>query len=129
MELLKTKKQRRAYPKSSSGLTGGSVRLADSRGSGNDTLEAKDKKYVWHPFTQMQDWEKEEIAIIEELVKAYNIRQDHYPSLVNLSSVYLDLGQPEKAREIALHGLQIRPDGKEIRQVLDAAEAQLRRRG
>lgn len=28
-------------------------------------LEAKDKKYVWHPFTQMQDWEKEKITIIE----------------------------------------------------------------
>lgn len=29
------------------------------------SLEQKDKKYVWHPFTQMQDWEKEDIVIIE----------------------------------------------------------------
>ncbi len=28
------------------------------------SLEAKDKKYVWHPFTQMKDWEKEKITII-----------------------------------------------------------------
>ena len=28
-------------------------------------LEAKDKKYVWHPFTQMRDWGKEDIIIIE----------------------------------------------------------------
>ncbi len=28
-------------------------------------LEAKDKKYLWHPFTQMQDWAKEETVIIE----------------------------------------------------------------
>lgn len=66
---------------------------------------------------------------LEELLKAYAIRQDHYPSLVNLSSAYLSTGQPDKAREIALHGLQIRPDGAELRRLLDAAEAQLHQRG
>src|SRR3989338_3617837 len=30
-----------------------------------NSLEAKDKKYLWHPFTQMRDWEKEEVTIIE----------------------------------------------------------------
>jgi adenosylmethionine-8-amino-7-oxononanoate aminotransferase len=29
-------------------------------------LEIDDKKYVWHPFTQMQDYEKEETLIIEK---------------------------------------------------------------
>lgn len=29
------------------------------------TLESKDKKFIWHPFTQMQDWEKEDILIIQ----------------------------------------------------------------
>ena len=28
------------------------------------TLEKKDKKYVWHPFTQMSDWERDEIVVI-----------------------------------------------------------------
>jgi len=28
-------------------------------------LEHIDKKYLWHPFTQMQDWEKEQQIIIE----------------------------------------------------------------
>jgi len=28
-------------------------------------LEQKDKKFVWHPFTQMKDWERDEITIIE----------------------------------------------------------------
>jgi adenosylmethionine-8-amino-7-oxononanoate aminotransferase len=28
-------------------------------------LEFLDKKYIWHPFTQMQDWEKEPQTIIE----------------------------------------------------------------
>lgn len=30
-----------------------------------DNLEKLDKKYIWHPFTQMQDWEKEPQIIIE----------------------------------------------------------------
>ncbi len=29
-------------------------------------LEAKDKRYVWHPFTQMQEWVKEELLIIQK---------------------------------------------------------------
>jgi adenosylmethionine-8-amino-7-oxononanoate aminotransferase len=32
----------------------------------NASLERKDKKYVWHPFTQMQDYLKEKPLIIEE---------------------------------------------------------------
>ncbi len=30
-----------------------------------ESLAAKDKQYLWHPFTQMQDWQREEIIIIE----------------------------------------------------------------
>ena len=30
------------------------------------SLEVKDKKYVWHPFTQMRDWQKEDILIIKK---------------------------------------------------------------
>jgi len=32
----------------------------------NQQLEIDDKKYIWHPFTQMQDYVKEESLIIEE---------------------------------------------------------------
>lgn len=35
------------------------------------TLENKDKKYVWHPFTQMQDWQKEDIVIIKSAKGVY----------------------------------------------------------
>jgi len=31
-----------------------------------NTLETKDKKYTWHPFTQMMDWESEDIIIVQE---------------------------------------------------------------
>jgi hypothetical protein len=49
--------------------------------------------------------------------------------VVNLSTVYLSAGEPEKARDFALQGLKLRPNGAELRQLLDAAEAQLRLRG
>jgi len=32
----------------------------------NKQLEIDDRKYIWHPFTQMQDYEKEEPLIIEK---------------------------------------------------------------
>jgi len=32
----------------------------------NKHLEEADKKYVWHPFTQMQEWEAETPIIITE---------------------------------------------------------------
>jgi adenosylmethionine-8-amino-7-oxononanoate transaminase len=35
------------------------------------SLEQKDKKYLWHPFTQMQDWEAEDILIIESAEGVY----------------------------------------------------------
>ena len=28
-------------------------------------IEPWDKKYVWHPFTQMQDWLKDPVTVIE----------------------------------------------------------------
>ena len=30
-----------------------------------ETLAARDKRYLWHPFTQMQDWLTEDVVIIE----------------------------------------------------------------
>jgi len=35
------------------------------------SYEEWDKKYIWHPFTQMQDWQKEEPLIIEEARGSY----------------------------------------------------------
>lgn len=29
-------------------------------------LEALDKKYIWHPFTQMRDWQKNPIVVVEK---------------------------------------------------------------
>ena len=42
-----------------------------SRSQTELSLEQKDKKYLWHPFTQMRDWEAEGILIIESADGVY----------------------------------------------------------
>lgn len=36
-----------------------------------EKLKEKDKKYVWHPFTQMQDWQKQDITVIQRAEGMY----------------------------------------------------------
>lgn len=48
MELLKTKRK-----------------TLSKQTSAKNTLEAKDKRFLWHPFTQMRDWMNEELVIIK----------------------------------------------------------------
>jgi hypothetical protein len=67
-----------------------------------------------------------EVAL-EHLLRAYEIRDDHYPSLVNMTAVYLRLGEPELAREIALRGLEVRPGSRKLDGLLRTAERQLAR--
>ena len=37
----------------------------------NNSLEQFDKKYIWHPFTQMQDWIKTKPLVVEEARGVY----------------------------------------------------------
>lgn len=36
-----------------------------------ETIQEKDKKYVWHPFTQMQDWTQEDFLVIQRAEGMY----------------------------------------------------------
>ena len=36
-----------------------------TRSTSAKALDALDKQYLWHPFTQMQDWQKEPLVIVE----------------------------------------------------------------
>ncbi len=38
---------------------------ARSKNAAAKTIEALDKRLIWHPFTQMQDWQKEQQVVIE----------------------------------------------------------------
>lgn len=53
--------------------------------------QAIDKKYIWHPFTQMQDWETDDICIIERGKGnyLYDIRGKKY--LDGVSSLWVTL--------------------------------------
>ncbi|MBI3317451.1 MAG: adenosylmethionine--8-amino-7-oxononanoate transaminase [Candidatus Omnitrophica bacterium] len=37
----------------------------------SSTLKDKDKRFLWHPFTQMRDWQEEDILVIERAQGVY----------------------------------------------------------
>ncbi|MEW5758931.1 MAG: adenosylmethionine--8-amino-7-oxononanoate transaminase [Candidatus Omnitrophota bacterium] len=57
----------------------------------NDKLPFLDKKYVWHPFTQMQDWLKQDNLIIDEAKGNYlkDIKGNWY--LDGVSSLWINV--------------------------------------
>lgn len=54
-------------------------------------LEKLDKKYLWHPFTQMADWEKEEILVIERARGSYLIDTKGRRYLDGVSSLWCNV--------------------------------------
>jgi hypothetical protein len=63
---------------------------------------------------------------LENLLKAYEIRPDHYPTLVNLSLLYMDQGQLDKARETVLAGLKVSPTSKKLHEMLQILDNRMR---
>ena len=54
-------------------------------------LSALDKKYLWHPFTQMADWEKEEILVIERAEGVYLMDTEGRRYLDGVSSLWCNV--------------------------------------
>ncbi len=56
-----------------------------------DHLAAKDKKFLWHPFTQMKDWQNEDITIIKTADGVYleDVRGNRY--LDGVSSLWCNV--------------------------------------
>jgi adenosylmethionine-8-amino-7-oxononanoate aminotransferase len=50
-----------------------------------------DRKYLWHPFTQMQEWEQEDPLIIEKGKGSYLIDTDGKKYLDGTSSIWVNL--------------------------------------
>ena len=50
-----------------------------------------DRKYLWHPFTQMQEWEQEEPLIIERGTGSYLIDTEGARYLDGTSSIWVNL--------------------------------------
>ncbi len=55
------------------------------------TLIAKDRKYLWHPFTQMQDWQTEEFPVIEKGDGCYLIDTEGRRYLDGVSSLWCNV--------------------------------------
>ena len=56
-----------------------------------DDLAAKDKKYLWHPFTQMADWQEEDPLIIEKGEDEYLIDTAGKKYIDGVSSLWCNL--------------------------------------
>jgi adenosylmethionine-8-amino-7-oxononanoate transaminase len=54
-------------------------------------LIRKDKKYLWHPFTQMADWEREEVLIVERAEGSYLIDTEGRRYLDGVSSLWCNV--------------------------------------
>ena len=53
--------------------------------------EQKDQQFIWHPFTQMQEWEKESPTIIVEGGKVMCNKQDqtrYDVTVINVIIIY-----------------------------------------
>lgn len=54
-------------------------------------LAAKDKKHLWHPFTQMKDWQKEDILIVERAEGVFLIDTEGRRYLDGVSSLWCNV--------------------------------------
>ena len=54
-------------------------------------LSKWDRRYVWHPFTQMQEWEREEPLIIEKAKGPYLYDTHGHKYLDGTSSIWVNL--------------------------------------
>ena len=66
--------------------------FAPLREARNDEKYAKlDKKYLWHPFTQIADWEKEDILVIEKAEGVYLIDTEGRRYIDGVSSLWCNV--------------------------------------
>lgn len=59
--------------------------------AGNSRLKVLDKKYLWHPFTQMKEWERDAPLIIERGDGNYLIDTDGRRYLDGVSSLWVNV--------------------------------------
>src|SRR3989339_1293840 len=57
----------------------------------NKSLQNKDKQYIWHPFTQMEDWEKNDQLVIEKGDGIYLYDTDKNKYIDGISSLWVTI--------------------------------------
>jgi len=98
MRVRKTKKIQRK-----DGMTKRSLRKSSDRKTGfipawRSQLEEDDRRYLWHPFTQMLEWEKEAPLIIEKGKGVYLWDLSNRKYLDGTSSIWVNLHGHRQAR-------------------------------
>ena len=56
-----------------------------------DSLIAKDRKFIWHPFTQMRDWQTEDFPVIDRGEGCYLIDTEGRRYLDGVSSLWCNV--------------------------------------
>jgi adenosylmethionine-8-amino-7-oxononanoate transaminase len=56
-----------------------------------DKLIAKDRKYLWHPFTQMKEWQTDEVVVIEKGEGCYLLDTEGRKYLDGVSSLWCNV--------------------------------------
>ncbi|MEW6543661.1 MAG: adenosylmethionine--8-amino-7-oxononanoate transaminase [Nitrospirota bacterium] len=73
--------------------------------NGREPLADWDRRYLWHPFTQMREWEREEPLIIERGKGPYLFDSQGRRYLDGVSSLWVNVhGHRHPALDRALHG-------------------------
>jgi adenosylmethionine---8-amino-7-oxononanoate aminotransferase len=106
----------------------------DDKRPASDLLKKWDKKYIWHPFTQMKDYLKEENLIIEEARGNYLRDADGRWYLDGVSSLWVNTHghrnkeidnavkrQLEKVSHSTLLGLGNEPSSALAKELIDVA--------
>ena len=66
-------------------------------------LKQMDKQYIWHPFTQMKDWEREEPLIIDSADGVYLKDIDGKRYIDGISSLWVNVhGHHKRAIDAAI---------------------------
>lgn len=69
----------------------------------NAQLATIDKKYIWHPFTQMKDWEKDESLVIDRAEGVYLIDANGRRYIDGVSSLWVNVhGHRHKTIDAAI---------------------------
>jgi len=78
--------------------------IGDSGSDKGRLLSFWDKKYVWHPFTQMQDWQAEEPLLIERAKGSYLVDTAGRKYLDGVSSLWVNVhGHGHPRIDAAVH--------------------------
>ena len=64
-------------------------------------LKLDDKKYIWHPFTQMEDYFKEELLIIESGKGCFLRDIDGNSYIDGISSLWVNIHGHNRRRSIS----------------------------